>query len=57
MLFLYFVRSFNLKFSNKRYFGAKLLGDGGKTKNIKGNNIINNDKTTSTTLYYSLLSL
>ena len=42
MLFLYFVRSFNLKFSNKRYFAAILIGDGGKTKNIKGNNIINN---------------
>lgn len=35
MLFLYFVRSFNLKFSNKRYFAAKLLGDGGKTKKYK----------------------
>ena len=55
--FLYFVRSFNLRFLNKRYFAAKLLGDGGKTKNIKGNNIINNDRTTSTTLYYSILSL
>ena len=57
MLFLYFVRSFNLKFSNKRYFAAILIGDGGKTKNIKGNNIINNKRTTSTTLYYSILSL
>ena len=57
MLFLYFVRSFNLKFSNKRYFAAKLIGDGGKTKNIKGNNIINDKRTTSTTLYYSIFSL
>ena len=30
--FLYLVRSFNLKFSNNRYFAAKLIGDGGKTK-------------------------
>ena len=55
--FLYFVRSLKLRFSNKQYFGAKLIGDAGKTKNIKGNNIINNDRTTSTTLYYSILSL
>lgn len=57
MLFLYFVCSLKLRFSNKRYFAVKLIGDGGKTKNIKGNNIINNDRTTSTTLYYSILSL
>ena len=27
MLFLYFVCSLKLRFSNKKFFGAKLLGD------------------------------
>lgn len=35
MLFLYFVRSLKLRLSNKQYFGAKLIDDGGKTKKYK----------------------
>ena len=34
MLFLYFVRSLKLRFPNKRYFGAKLLGKMARQKYI-----------------------